>query len=167
MRILSMNMREAIFAQNSDEVAVFLLTITHPALATPIRLSSDATQRLSDDPLVYGTISRGEEYLFVGMDITLPDEKDKAPPSSRLVISNVNRELVPLARSISTPAKVKIETILASAPDNVEVTVPALDMVSLVYDASELTFDLTMDALSSEPYPAGSFTPADFPGLFG
>jgi hypothetical protein len=39
-------------------------------------------------------------------------------------------------------------------------------MTNLSYDVSALTFDLTMDALVTEPYPAGSFDPASFPSLF-
>lgn len=41
-----------------------------------------------------------------------------------------------------------------------------LDMSNLTYDASALQFDLTMDALVTEPYPSGTFSPAYFPGLF-
>jgi hypothetical protein len=81
-------------------------------------------------------------------------------------VSNVTRDLIPLARSISTPASVKIEAVLASAADTVEMTFPALNMTSLRYDAGTLNFSLTMDALSTEPFPAGSFGPAYFPSLF-
>lgn len=166
MRVLSLNFREALFAQESSDVPIFLLTITHPDLATPILLTTDPTSRITTDPLVYGTVSRGQTFLYAGVDVTLPDEQDRSPPASKLVVSNVTRELIPLARSISTPAAVMIEAVLASAPDTVEMTFPALDMTNLLYDAMALTFDLTTDALATEPYPAGNFSPAYFPGLF-
>ncbi len=99
VRILSLNFREALFAQESGEVPIFLMTITHPALVDgPIYLSTDPTARLSTDPLKYGTVSRETEYLYAGVDFTLPDEQDKSPPSSKLVVQNVTRDLVPLAR---------------------------------------------------------------------
>ena len=60
----------------------------------------------------------------------------------------------------------KIEAVLASDLDTVEMTWPALDMSNLQYDANQLVFDLTMDSLVSEPFPAGTFSPAYFPGLF-
>jgi hypothetical protein len=41
-----------------------------------------------------------------------------------------------------------------------------MDMSNLTYDASFLNFDLTMDSLTSEPYPSGTFSPAYFSGLF-
>lgn len=166
MRILSLNLRQALFAQESSEVPIFLLTITHAALVQPIRLTTDATERKSTDPLVYRTMSRGNEFLYAGIDITLPDEVDKAPPASKLIVANVTRDLIPLARSISTPAQVKIEVVLASALNTVEMVFPAMDMTNLSADAARLTFDLTMDALATEPYPAGSFSPASFPGLY-
>lgn len=166
MRILSLNLREALFAQETGEVPIFLLTITHPLLADPIRLSTDPTAQLSTDPLVYYTASRGNNFLYAAVDITLPNEEDRSPPTSKLILQNVTRDLIPLARSISTPASVMIETVLASAPDTVEITFPAMDMVNLTYNAATLTFDLSIDAMVTEPFPADTFSPAYFPGLF-
>lgn len=166
MRILSLNFRQALFSQESGEVPIFLLTITHPSLDAPIYLSTDATERFSETPLMYRTQSRGVDFLYAGIDITIPDEQDKSPPASKLTIANITRDIIPLARSVNTPPSVKIEAVLASALDDVEMTWPALDMSNLTYDANQLVFDLTMDALVTEPYPAGTFSPAYFGGLF-
>lgn len=166
MRILSLNFRQALFSQGSGEIPIFLLTITHPALDAPILLSTDATERLTTDPLTYGTVSRSNTYLYAGIDVTLPDEQDKTPPASKLTIQNVTRDLVPLARSVNTPPQVAIEAVLASAPDTVEMTWPVMDMSNLTADVSTLQFDLTVDALTTEPYPAGNFNAAGFPALF-
>lgn len=166
MRSLSLNFRKELFAQESGKVAALLLTITHPDLVDPIRISTDPTERITIEPLRYGTVSRGETYYFVAAEVHLPDEVEKSPPTSRLMIENVTRELVPLARSVTSPPSVKIEGIVAAAPDTIEFEVPALDMVNLSYDAGYLTFDLVMDALANEACPAGSFDPASFPGLF-
>lgn len=166
MRALSLNFRKALFAQASAEVPIFLLTITHPQLTSPIRLSTDATTRITIDPLVYGTHSRGNTFLYAGIDVTLPDENDRSPPASKLIVENATRGLIPLARAIPTPASVKIEAVLASALDVVEMTFPQMDMTNLVYDVATLTFDLTIDALVTEPFPSGNFSPAYFPALF-
>lgn len=166
MRILSLNLRTAMFSQESAEVPIFLLTITHPELPDPIYLTTDATERFSTDPLMYRTRSRGIDFLYAGVDITIPDEQDKSPPASKLTIANVSRDLIPLARSVSSPPSVKIEAVLASDLDTVEMTFPAMDMSNLQYDANQLVFDLTMDSLATEPYPSGTFSPAYFPGLF-
>jgi Domain of unknown function (DUF1833) len=166
VRVLSLNFRKALFSQESGEVVIFLLTITHPSLATPILLSTDPTARITTDPLVYGTVSRGNTFLYAGIDVSLPDELDRTAPASKLIVSNVTRDIIPLARSVQTPPSILFESVLLSAPDTVELSFPALNMTNLVCDASQLTFDLTMDALATEPFPAGSFDPASFPGLF-
>jgi hypothetical protein len=164
--VLSLNFRKALFAQESGEVVIFLLTITHPSLGSPILLSTDPTARITTDPLVYGTASRSLTFLYAGIDVSLPDEQDRTAPASKLIVSNITRDIIPLARSVSTPPSIKIEAVLASAPDTVEMSWPALSMTNLVYDSLSLTFDLTMDALATEPYPAGSFAPSSFPSLF-
>lgn len=166
MRSLSLDFRRALFAQESGVVPIFLLTITHPELVNPIRLSSDDTSRLSTDPLVYGTVSRGDQYKYVAPKIQLPDERDRSPPQAKLVIANANRDLIPLARSVSSPATVKTEVVLSTDLDLVEFSIPALEIASADFDVIELTFDLTVDAQAGEDYPAGSFDPASFPGLF-
>lgn len=167
MRVLSLNFRKALFSQEGEgEVPIFLLTITHPKIADPILLSTDPTTRLTDDPATWGTVSRSQTYLYGGIDVTLPDEQDGSAPSGKLTIQNVTRDLVPLARSVSSPPSVKVECVLASAPDTVEASWPVLNMSNLVADASNLTFDLTIDALTTEPFPPLTFAPGSFPGLY-
>jgi hypothetical protein len=166
VRVLSLNFRTALFSRETGEIPIFLLTITHPSMADPILLSTDPTTRLSTDPLTYGTVSRGITFQYAGVNVTLPDEQDKSPPASKLTVANVTQKLVPLARSVSTSPSVKIEAVLASALDSVELTFPAMDMTNLQYDVNNLVFDLTMDALATEPYPGLTMGPAYFPGLY-
>lgn len=166
MRVLSLTFREAMFAQESGEVVAWLLTITHPNLDPPIRLTSDPTELLSTDPLRYVTTSRGHEFQFVGMALLLPDENEKSSPAAKMVIGNVDRGIVPLVRSINSPAQVLMEGLLVSDLGTVEVSVPQLDIVHVGYDAGQLNFDLSMDAMATESYPAGSFVPSSFPALF-
>jgi hypothetical protein len=166
MRTVSLTMRAAMNAQETGEIPVVLLTITHPDLATPIRLSSDPTTRITTDPLVYGTVSRGQSFQFLPFSVVLPDDKDEAPPSAHLVVDNIDRELIALIRSTSSPATVAMEMVLASAPDSVEILFPELDLVSAEYDQVAVNIGLAIDALLTEPYPAGAMNPSGFPGLF-
>lgn len=57
MRRVSLNARLAQDALGSDEIYVALFEINHPDLEKPIRLSTDNTERLSVEPLYYGTRS--------------------------------------------------------------------------------------------------------------
>jgi hypothetical protein len=166
VRNVSLTLRQALYGQESGEVAVVFVTITHEALATPLRLVNVNVQRLSTDPLIYGAVSRGDQYLFVNMDVSLPDEKDQSPPRGRLVLSNVGREAVALARSVTSPPAVKIELALASALNDVEIEWPQMDMVGADFGADTITFELAMDSFSTESCPTHSFDPSFFPGLF-
>jgi hypothetical protein len=165
-RTVSVTMRDAMFAQESGQVIVTLLTITHPQLSAPFYISSDPTQVVSYTPLIYGTVSRGLTYTFIPFSVILPDDKDESPPAAKLVLDNTARELIPLLRSTGTPATIKLEQVLASAPNAVEISYPELDLVSMDYEAGQITLTLEINALLFEPFPAGTFNPADFPGLF-
>jgi len=167
-------------AEQTGEVVVILLTITHADMEETVRISNDPTQRLdltsgsesegsegAGGQPVYGTISRGETYLYIPFQLTLPQEQDQSPPAARIVLENVGQELIGLLRSTSTPAQVLIEILLASDLETVEVTFPTLDLAQADYDAGQATLDLVVDYLANEPYPSGNFDPASFPGLFG
>jgi hypothetical protein len=165
-RSVSMTFRAAMNAQETGEIPVALLTITHPDLDDPIYISGDPTERLTTDPLVYGTTSRSNDYLFIPFRLNLPDDHDETAPQASIEISNVMREHISLMRSIVLPAVVKMEIVLASDPDEVEITFPAFEITKVDYDANVMTMSLSMDPLITEPFPGHSFTPADFPGLF-
>lgn len=165
-RTVSLTTRGAIYAEQTDEVFVFLFTVTHPSLMAPVYYSSDPTTRLSVDPLAYGIVSRGNTYDFFPISLVLPDDSDATPPTIKLVLDNVMRQAIPLLRSITTPPSVTIEMVLASDPDTVEASWPNFDMVDITYDANSVTIDLAINGLSTEPFPTGVFAPSGFPGLF-
>ena len=165
-RTVSLTLRTALNAEQTGETTIFLITVVHPSLGTPLRFSSDPTTRLTVDPLQYGTVSRGNTYNFLPIGLVMPDDSDQTPPAMKLVLDNVMRDAIPLLRSISTPATVTIEMVLASAPDTVEVAWTGFDLVNVDYNDGSISADLTINALVTEPYPAGSFTPSGFGGLF-
>lgn len=170
MTTISLNMREAMNAQNSGGVIpAALFTVNHDDLDGPLRLSTDPTERITTDPLVYGTVSRGDTYYFVPMEAVVPGEGPDSPQDSRLRFGNVGQardQLLELLRSTSTPASVKIELVAADTPDTVERSWPALDLTGLGYAAETIDVSLTIDALDREEIPFLAFTPSVTPGLF-
>jgi hypothetical protein len=165
-RTVSSSFISAANAQETDEVIICLLTVTHEEIPEPIYLSSDATERLSADPLIYGTTSRGNQYLYLPFEFTLPDDKSDSPPRVLLTMDNTGRDLVALLRSISTPADVLVEIVLASDLDQVELVMPSLQLGDVTINEGSISASLVADTLINEPYPAGLFTPGAFPGLF-
>lgn len=178
-RDLSLNFREAINAEASGAVPIFLVTITHPQLVDPIRVSTDPTERVSDAPLIYKTVSRGQDFIFVPMSVVLPEEREGSPPRSQLQVSNVTPAIVALVRSVTTPPKAKLEMVLASpiieegevvgydGLDDVEIESPLMDVISVDNQAGQLSLDLVLNSLATELAPTDSFDPSRFASLFG
>ncbi|MEG9884425.1 MAG: DUF1833 family protein [Hyphomicrobiales bacterium] len=166
MRDVSDRLKEAIFAQECQEIAVMLLTITHPGLAETWRLSSDNAVVFDEEKQLRGTISRGERYNFLPMQITLPEEGDDSGHAIKIKLDNVSRELTPLVQSTLTPARVDLEVVLADAPDLVELSFPDFALISADVDAGSATLTLSVDAMMNEQFPCDTFTPSSFGGLW-
>ncbi len=174
MRWVSLNARAAGDAAQSDEVEVALVEIDHPSLTAPIRLSSDNTERLSIEPVTYGTRStwngadpETEPFLFVGMEIEMPSDAEDAPPAARLRIANLDPGLVPLLRSVSTRAVAHIAVRLASAPDVADgVEFRDMQVVDVSYDSAGIEVAMTRRPIEDGMFPFARMTKQRFPGLF-
>lgn len=163
---MSLNARAMMNAQETEIVPIFLLRIAHEDLDEPFYFSSDPTERLNDDPLIYGTTSQSIDWLFMPFTLVLPDEKDESPPQMRLIIDNLDRSMVELLRSTISPAKVKFYMVMSNALNTVELEGIDFDLTAVSYNAQTIDMTLTVDALATEPYPYGTFNPAQFGGLF-
>jgi len=165
MRTLSEAFREAMNAQETGIVPIILLTVSHEDLEDPILISNDPTTRLSTDPLRYGTVSRGETYFFIPFEAVIPDETDRAP-EAKIGVVNIGRDLVQLVRSAVSPPSVTMEIILSTDLDTPEITFNNLILGNSTINDKSVDLELTIDNLGQEPFPALTFTPSAFPGLF-
>jgi hypothetical protein len=166
MREISLNARLAMNAAYTGDVPIVLVTINHPDLADPIRLSSDPTQRLSADPLEYGTVSNDEVYKFVLMAAILPDDREGSPLTASLAFDNVAADMAKVLRSVLSPASLDLALVFASDPNAVEELYQDLRAVKGGYDASRITLDISREAVTAEPWPAHRMTQNRFPGLY-
>lgn len=155
-RNTSLTLRQAVNAQETGQVFLILLTIDHAQLSVPIRVSSDAVN----------TVSNGDTYYAYPFEITLPDDMEDRPPRARLRIDNVSREIIASIRSIQTAPTLNIDIVLASDPDTVEVHLPDFQMRNITYDAMTIDAEINIDYFIEEPFPAGTFAPSYFKGLF-
>lgn len=155
-RNLSTGARQAIFAAESGEAFIILLTFTHESLASPIRVGSDSVD----------TVSRGQAYIAYPFDLTLPDDDEGRAPRARLVIDNVDRQIVATLRNLATSPVLTLEIVRAAAPDVVEAVFHDFRLRNVRYDSHVIEADLTIEDFTAEPYPAGSFCPSLFPGIF-
>lgn len=172
MRRVSLNARMLQDAEASGELYVVLIEIAHPDLDEPILLSTDNTERLSDDPLYYGTRSlwrsqtgRKREFLWVVASTLLPSDLDDAPASATIILENLDRRIAEVTRSFTAPAVVAMAVVLASSPDQVEAEYSDLKLTSSEIKAGEVTLSISREEVESEYVPGGRMTSQTFPGL--
>lgn len=138
------------------------------------RLADSWLERLSyttTEDVIYGvksTVSgNAREFIFIPLEIQLPQETESGETSCRLVMNYVTPEMVELVRTqLTKPANAKIELVLGSNPGIVEAEFSNFFISNVTYNATQITFDLNMVPFSREPFPAYNFTPLYFPGLF-
>ena len=161
---------KSLFAPETDDDLIMLLTIYDPSNPTTVsmRLCDGYTSRISEtlDDVIYGTTSRGNNYIFLPIEVSLPSEDDANAPKCSLVLHDVTQMIVPTIRSLTGPPKVLLELVLASTPDTVEASFYGFYISNISYDANSINAELSMVDYQVEPFPAFSITPAYFPGLF-
>ncbi len=154
--IQTVTLQQAIFSAETGEAFIILLTITHPDLPAPLRVTNDGVD----------VTSRSNLYQSCPFQLTLPIEDHTRAPRAQLQIDNVDRVMVQSLRSITTAPTILIEIVMSSALDVVESSVPDFTLSNVNYDALIISGDLTLEDFLQEPYPAGVFDPGRFPGVF-
>lgn len=170
MTTTSLNFRAAAFAQETGRIPIALITLSHPSLEDDIRISTDPTQRIeeftTDLDVVYGTISNGLTYLFLPVRIKLPDETEDGPGDMTLEIDNIHRAYIEAIRSVFTPITCQVDIVMDNALDTIDASWPEFNLTQIKYNDTLITGTLTIETLVTEPYPAHSFVPSYFPGVF-
>lgn len=159
---------KAMFSPDADDTLITLLTLTGTGIATPIRLANSYLTRISEtaDEVVYGVVSRSNNYLFIPFNLSLPTDEHAVERQCDITIHDVTRYLIPSIRSLAAPPSVLVELVLRSAPDTVEISFGSFRLTSIKYNRDNITAKLTDDSLTVEPFPQHTFTPSVAPGLF-
>jgi len=148
--------RQAVNAQETNEVFLLLLTLDHEDLAEPIRVVNNTED----------VTSRGMTFVAYPFEIALPDEDPESVARVSLRIDNVDREIVRNLRAIQAPLSVALEVVMASSPDTVEAGPFNMTLVAAEYDALTVTGELAFEDVLNEPFPGQSYVPSEYPGLF-
>jgi len=151
---ISTELKQDAWSQESN-LPLVLLEIDHDDLADPILLVNNKEN----------VTSNGDEYIAYPFDIYLPDSKDDAPPTAKLKIDNVSREIVEAIRSISSPPTVTIKVIRQETLDVIEAEFSGMKLRNIPFDALTVEGNLEFEDLTREPFPAYTFSPANYPGV--
>jgi len=163
---------KAMFSSETDEQLITLITLEDPEnLNQPIRLANGFTGRLTnlttDDEVVYGVTSRGNDYIFLPLDIGLPNDDDAGLGDCTLTLNYVTSQAIELVRShLFTSTPVIIELVLGSTPNYVEASFTGFYAVNATYNSQSITLNLSPINYNREPFPCYNFTPNYFPGMF-
>lgn len=172
-RRLSLNARQAQIDPVSTEIDVVLIEITHPDLDAPLRLSTDNTEIISDEPRIYGTRStwRGADsatdpYLWIVASAVLPDDAEDAPAQAQIVLENLDSRMIEVLRSYTDMATVAIAVVEAATPNLIEAEWHGMLLSTSEGTSAEITISLSRDEIELEHFPAGRMTRQKFPGLW-
>jgi hypothetical protein len=150
--------RAALYAQQTGEVLLWLLTLTHHTFADPIRVVNDGQDQ----------VSRGDTFRRFPFEISIEGEGEKTVPRAVLRICNVDRSIVEACRSVEPSGAIGVtaELIAASDPDHVEAGPMEFSLREVGYDALVVEGELRYEDVLSEPYPKDTFSPSRFPAVF-
>jgi len=155
-RDVSLTARQALFDQETSEVFLPLLTISHTDMTTLrfVNNNEDVT-------------SNGNTFSAFSFDIALPSEEDDGSISQvEIKIDNVDRKIVQSIRDISSAPDVQLDIVLASDPDTAEAGPFNFTLQQARYDAITVTGTLGYPSVLDEPYPGDVLTPQNHPAAF-
>lgn len=153
--LLSSQLLGEMFASESTDPFLLLVTITHPTF-TPIYLVNNTED----------IISNGVTFTPFPMTITLPPDDGESAREVAIEFDNVSLELIDELRSVTTPVDVKLEMVLASNPDTLQYTIEDLKMRSVSYNKSRISAKLFMDSFLNVELSSERYTPTTYRGLF-
>lgn len=156
MRTLTLPAVNSMMAEDTSEVWLTLLTMNHVDLPEPIRVVNN----------LVNMTSRGNEYVAFPFEFNLPLDDAESLPSVQIKIDNIELLVMETIRGLSSPPNVVIEVVLASSPDLVEMAIYDMTMREANYDAQEITADLVIEDVLNQRWPANTYNPAQFAGLF-
>lgn len=152
---LSAQLLAEMFGQESGDPYLMFLTISHPDFDTLYLVNNVEDQT-----------SRGQVYTAFPMSVKLPNDDGESTREVTIEFDNVSLQLIEELRSVITPMDVKIEMILASDPDTVQLSLEELKLRSVGYDKQKVTAKLYMDSFLNLELTSEKYQPSNFPGLF-
>ena len=132
-----------------------LATLTHPSFPT-IRLVNN-----SED-----IVSNGETFTAFPMRIRLPMDDGESTREVSIEFDNVSLTLIDELRTVTSPIDVKIDMILSSNPDDIQISLDELKMRNVTYNKQTVSARLYLDSFLNVELTSERYSPKLYPGLF-
>jgi len=167
LREFSLNTLQDLYAQETGNWPIILLTLDHENLAEPLLVSSDPTERIGEveGKLVYGTVSRGDSYICYPFGLMLPSDEDGGSYTTQLTIDNVDQSITDAIRDLTSPSTITMELVMGQDPDTVEMTMPDFRLTNVQWDNIQVAGDISLEMFLQELI-GPTYRPGSHPGLF-
>lgn len=151
---LSAELKAQIFAQESSDPFLTLLTLTTPT--TIYRLVNNTKD----------IISGGQVFSAFPMKVRLPVDDGENARDFQIEFDNASLLLLAALRSVTQPIECRIDMILASMPDVIQMSVEDLLIRSIVYDKQKISAKIVLDNFLSVAMTCERYTPIAYPGMY-
>ena len=153
---ISPQLLSQIFAQESTDPFLTLITLSHPAWSEDVRIVKN----------IDNVTSRGLVYQAFPVEITLPVDDGETMREVSMNFDNVSLMLIGKFRMVTKDIKVKLEMVLASIPDEVQVSLEDLVIQGIVTNRLRISAKLSLDNFLNTEMTSERYTPKNFPGIF-
>ena len=136
---------------------VMLIEFSHSALPQPLRFVVDT------DPIT----SNGNQYSPIAATLELPHQTENTLPQARIVLDNVNRQLVRLVEDTYglRGSRMKLIQIFRETPNVIENEIE-LSVGNITVTPQTFSCQLVYDNILDRPGTPLTYRPSTKPGLF-
>ncbi len=151
---LSPELLAQLFGQESGDPFLTLVTLTHSTFTA--RLVNNSTD----------IVSNGFTFTAFPMKIRLPVDDGETARDFSIDFDNVSLALIENLRSVTDTVGVKIEMILASIPDAIQMSHEDLVIKTITYSGQRISARIVLDSFLEVSMTSEKYTPTNFPGIF-
>lgn len=153
-RELSANAISTIHAVNGSDPFLWLMRLYHPNFSDIYLVNNNVD-----------VVSTGITYGAYAFQIVLHND-DGQPPKVKLILDNVDRSLIDEIRQYATPIRIDLKLILASNPDQTEISYNNLVLRQVNYNADQITGDIHINEVYLQAFPSDKVDPNQYPSVF-
>ncbi len=153
-RALTSETKEAIFASETGQVMISLVTINHDDMPAPLRVCNNTED----------VISNGETFVASAFDVDMPIQDGTSVPEMRVLLDNVDQRFTAAIRSALGFPTITLELVRAAAPDVVEQGPYELQLLNATIDHLVIEGQFGRPNLLNQTYPGETFNAENFPG---
>lgn len=151
---ISNEVKAQLFSQESDDPFLTLVTLNHESFqARLVNNSKDI-------------VSQGQVFSAFPMKIRLPVDDGETAKDFSIEFDNTSLELISSLRAITEDIGVKIQLILVSLPNVIQMEFNDLTVKSISYTSLKISARVALDNFLAIEMTSERYSPTNFPGLF-